>query len=191
MKRKIQNKAARAADSNNKKAGKTTKRKLPCKVAAPDAEMGKTEIGDVEAAVKRLRQSKFESLSGDYEMGEVMGREWVLRRADYPLLKAFIERWRVGELPGDDTVQPVQLIGNRCVIVMDRMFGEWRWRDALLSSMFGSNYRELSDTLVRGFVQGAEDAYRKIEKRLEDDDVAGSVVSAAGCGQEVIARVIA
>ena len=174
-------KAARAA-GKIMKAGKSAKLKRPRNTTAPTVDMRKGALGDIEEAVKRLVQSKCEFLAGEYIIGEAMGREWVLRKADYPLLKSFIERDQVGALPGDDTVQPVQLIGNRCVIVMSKMFGEWRWRDAVLTSMFGPSFRECSDTRVRGFVQGAEDAYRMIEKDLEESDVAGSVAPALeGC----------
>ena len=158
--------AAQAVGKHRRFPGAKKRKRRP-KAAASAAVVNGGAHDATQGVIERIGQSKREILGGDLERGMALGREWVNQRADYAVLKAFIERDWVGEFPAVDQIQLVQLIGNRTVIRLWELFRDGRSRHDLLTGMFTSKYRELSDTLVRGFVQGAVNAYREVEGELD------------------------
>ena len=123
------------------------------------------------AMFERLSLSKQECLGGELEFGQIMGRDWVRDRADYALLTAFLRRDEVDLKGTDSTMSVVQIIGTKIVIMLGKMYSDWRSRDEVLVNMFREGYRDTSATFVRGFIQGAEVAYREIEESLKAVEV--------------------
>lgn len=108
---------------------------------------------DMSNVIARLKVSKAEFESGDYEIGYEAGEEWAATCATYEELKnispmtvddedRFDKRWIAGEISPELTESEF-------------------WEEVA-----GDDWQKISDTWIRGFIDGAKGLFEKVQDQL-------------------------
>lgn len=120
-------------------------------------------MNEIEAAVERLKGSREKFSDLERQRGVTAGRDWGLREAEYPELKAIAEAYRSGEGRWD-----LEAVGATALFALG-VDGE-NLADGALTDWWervqGDHVERLTDEFAEGFAEGASQVWNEVENQF-------------------------